>query len=75
MGTLPRYHPQGQNHQALLQIRLRELICFDCGMKDPETTKQKFKEATDGLIVDASQSGLPDPIIIDLPAPIDPSLN
>ena len=44
-------------------------------MKDPETTKQKFKEATDGLIVDASQSGLPDPIIIDLPAPIDPSLN
>lgn len=38
-GKVDELRPYGPNGEA---------ICFDCGMKDEETTARKFKELTSG---------------------------
>jgi hypothetical protein len=38
-GSLDELRPYGPNN---------ENICFDCAMKDEETTKRKFREMLDG---------------------------
>lgn len=39
-GKIAELRPYGPNH---------ENICFECGMKDEETTKRRFNQAVDGI--------------------------